>query len=83
LARAQKMAKFEEADPRWKVKDMGDQGKNVGGWCVCIASARTFRVQVLGFRETLKPRPLHLIRSPRAWPRTLHQHALSRSGFTV
>jgi len=26
------MAKFEEADPRWKVKDMGDQGKNVGGW---------------------------------------------------
>jgi hypothetical protein len=42
LACAQTMAKFEEADPRWKVKDLGDQGKNVGGWCVCIASARTF-----------------------------------------
>ena len=26
------MAKFEEADPRWKVKDMGDGGKNVNGW---------------------------------------------------
>eukprot|EP00802_Teleaulax_amphioxeia_P014626 Tamp_14696.p1 GENE.Tamp_14696~~Tamp_14696.p1 ORF type:complete len:357 (+),score=97.90 Tamp_14696:387-1457(+) len=26
------MAKFEESDPRWKVKDMGDQGKNVNGW---------------------------------------------------
>lgn len=42
MARPQTMAKFEEADPRWKVKDMGDQGKNVGGWCVCVASARTF-----------------------------------------
>ena len=28
------MAKFEEADPRWKVKELGDQGKNVNGWCV-------------------------------------------------
>ena len=26
------MAKFGEADPRWKVKDMGDGGKNVNGW---------------------------------------------------
>ena len=27
-----KMAKFEEADPRWKVKDLGDKGTNVNGW---------------------------------------------------
>jgi len=26
------MAKFEEADPRWKVKDLGDKGTNVNGW---------------------------------------------------
>jgi len=26
------MAKFEEADPRWKVRDLGDQGKNVNAW---------------------------------------------------
>jgi len=26
------MAKFGESDPRWKVKDLGDQGKNVNGW---------------------------------------------------
>jgi hypothetical protein len=26
------MAKFEEADPRWKVKDLGEQGKNVNSW---------------------------------------------------
>eukprot|EP00285_Hemiselmis_virescens_P017866 CAMPEP_0173378294 /NCGR_PEP_ID=MMETSP1356-20130122/1475_1 /TAXON_ID=77927 ORGANISM="Hemiselmis virescens, Strain PCC157" /NCGR_SAMPLE_ID=MMETSP1356 /ASSEMBLY_ACC=CAM_ASM_000847 /LENGTH=254 /DNA_ID=CAMNT_0014331319 /DNA_START=50 /DNA_END=814 /DNA_ORIENTATION=+ len=26
------MAKIEEADPRWKVRDLGDQGKNVNGW---------------------------------------------------
>ena len=32
------MAKFEESDPRWKVKDMGDQGKNVNGWCACICA---------------------------------------------
>jgi len=26
------MAKFEEADPRWKVKDLGTQGANVNNW---------------------------------------------------
>mmetsp|Transcript_24202 Transcript_24202/g.64839 ORF Transcript_24202/g.64839 Transcript_24202/m.64839 type:complete len:361 (+) Transcript_24202:14-1096(+) len=26
------MAKFEEADPRWKVKDLGEQGRNVNNW---------------------------------------------------
>ncbi|GFR40180.1 hypothetical protein Agub_g737, partial [Astrephomene gubernaculifera] len=26
------MARFEEADPRWLVKDMGDQGRNVNNW---------------------------------------------------
>jgi hypothetical protein len=28
------MAKFEEADPRWKVKELGDAGKNVNNWYV-------------------------------------------------
>ncbi|KAG2488227.1 hypothetical protein HYH03_013220 [Edaphochlamys debaryana] len=26
------MAKFDEADPRWLVKDMGEQGRNVNNW---------------------------------------------------
>ena len=26
------MAKFEESDPRWLVKDLGDQGTNVNNW---------------------------------------------------
>lgn len=26
------MAKFNEADPRWLVQDMGKQGTNVNGW---------------------------------------------------
>lgn len=26
------MAKFEEADPRWLVKDMGEAGRNVNNW---------------------------------------------------
>ena len=26
------MAKFEEADPRWKVKELGEQGRNVNNW---------------------------------------------------
>jgi hypothetical protein len=26
------MATFEEADPRWKVKDLGTQGANVNNW---------------------------------------------------
>eukprot|EP00961_Rhodomonas_salina_P232573 3142070-Rhodomonas_salina.2 len=26
------MAKFEEADPRWKVKELGQQGTNVNNW---------------------------------------------------
>lgn len=26
------MATWDAADPRWKVKDMGDAGKNVNSW---------------------------------------------------
>ncbi len=31
------MAKFEEADPRWKVQDLGEKGRNVNNWWVPLS----------------------------------------------